>query len=183
MNLTGTIKLESPRLTLRRGTIEDAEEMFKNWASDDEVTKYLTWDSHKTIYDTIEILKMWDKQYGTSTFFQWLIELKSEQIPIGAINLFSVNLKDESCEIGYCLSRKYWCRGYVSEACREILNFAFNIVGFRVVYARHEIHNPASGRIMEKNGMKYFKTTEEFSKKLQSILKTHYYIIRKEEFR
>ena len=155
MNLIGTVKLESPRLILRRGTLEDAEEMFKNWASDDEVTKYLTWDSHKTIKDTIDILKMWVKQYGTSTFFQWIIELKSEKFPIGTINLFSVNLKEESCEIGYCLGSKYWGLGYASEACREVLNFAFNRIGFKVVYARHEIHNPASGRVMEKNGMKY----------------------------
>jgi len=42
MNHKGTVTLETERLILRRCTLDDAEAMFQNWASDDEVTKYLT---------------------------------------------------------------------------------------------------------------------------------------------
>ena len=42
-------KLETERLILRELTEEDAEEMYKNWASDDEVSKYVRWSTHKNI--------------------------------------------------------------------------------------------------------------------------------------
>lgn len=46
MNHLGTVVLETTRLKLRRFTIEDAEGMYRNWASEDEVTKFLTWPTH-----------------------------------------------------------------------------------------------------------------------------------------
>ena len=49
MNHLGTRELATDRLTLRRFEIEDAENMFYNWASDPEVTKYLTWPTHKSV--------------------------------------------------------------------------------------------------------------------------------------
>ncbi|MDD3999344.1 MAG: GNAT family N-acetyltransferase [Bacilli bacterium] len=182
MNLTGTIELETERFILRKASKNDAVAMYKNWASDDEVTKYLNWDTHQSLKDSVKILKMWESQYDNLAFFQWIIELKAESTAIGTISLFSVHLKDGSCEIGYCLGRKYWNQGIMSEACHRILGFAFNTVGFTVVYSRHHINNPASGRVMEKNGMKYIGVQEEFSNKTQSIIKTNRYVIRKEEF-
>ena len=49
MNHKGTVALETERLILRRFYIEDADAMFKNWASDEEVTKYLTWPTHSDV--------------------------------------------------------------------------------------------------------------------------------------
>lgn len=49
MNHKGTIQLETERLILRRFTIDDAPAMFKNWASDPEVTKFMTWPTHKDV--------------------------------------------------------------------------------------------------------------------------------------
>ena len=43
MNKAGTQKIETQKLILRRFKIEDAEDMYNNWASDPEVTRYLTW--------------------------------------------------------------------------------------------------------------------------------------------
>jgi len=46
MEHLGTRKLETERLILRQFTVNDIEKIFNNWASDDDVTKYLTWLSH-----------------------------------------------------------------------------------------------------------------------------------------
>ena len=40
----GTKTINKDRLTLRRFEISDANDMFKNWASDNEVSKFLAWD-------------------------------------------------------------------------------------------------------------------------------------------
>ena len=42
----GTQTIETSRLILRQARMEDAEVMFRNWANDAEVTKYLTWPPH-----------------------------------------------------------------------------------------------------------------------------------------
>ena len=53
MNDLGTITLETERLILRKFKIEDAEAMYNNWATDPECNKYLSWDLHKNIEETI----------------------------------------------------------------------------------------------------------------------------------
>ena len=53
----GTILLETERLLLRRFTMEDAEAMYRNWGSDEEVYRYLRAKPHKTIEDTLAVLQ------------------------------------------------------------------------------------------------------------------------------
>ncbi|MBR2067612.1 MAG: GNAT family N-acetyltransferase, partial [Solobacterium sp.] len=49
MKHLGTKTIETSRLILRKLNDDDAEAMFRNWASDNEVTKYLTWPTHNNI--------------------------------------------------------------------------------------------------------------------------------------
>ena len=49
MRHTGTITLETPRLILRRFAAGDAAAMYRNWASDPEVTRFLTWPPHESL--------------------------------------------------------------------------------------------------------------------------------------
>ena len=68
MRHTGTQTIATERLTLRRFTIEDAENMYYNWASDPEVTKYLTWQPHKSVEETTEILQQWEEDYSKNVY-------------------------------------------------------------------------------------------------------------------
>ncbi len=63
MENKGTKILESGRLILRPFVIEDAEAMYKNWASDPEVTKFLTWKPHENVNTTIESISRWINGY------------------------------------------------------------------------------------------------------------------------
>jgi ribosomal-protein-alanine N-acetyltransferase len=73
MEHLGTIELDTKRLILRRFRIEDAENMFKNWAHDDEVTKYLTWPSHQDISVSNNFIKKRKKNYEKNDFYDWEI--------------------------------------------------------------------------------------------------------------
>lgn len=75
MNHKGTVKLETDRLILRRFVIEDADDMFINWANDDEVTKFLTWLTHTSVDVSKEILSDWIERYEKNDFYNWAIEL------------------------------------------------------------------------------------------------------------
>ena len=57
MKNSGTVRMETKRLVLRPYVIEDADAMFRNWANDPQVTKYLTWEPHKDVEETKQILE------------------------------------------------------------------------------------------------------------------------------
>ena len=107
MNHLGTIKLETDRLLLRRFTLDDAESVFYNWASDDEVTKYLTWPTHKSIDVSRGYMDFCVKGYTDLSFYQWGIELKDTQELIGNISVVKVIDEIDSLELGNIL---YMCR-------------------------------------------------------------------------
>ena len=75
MNHIGTREIATERLTLRRFEIEDAENMFYNWANDPEVTKYLTWPAHESVDTTETILKEWISKYEKKIFISGLLSL------------------------------------------------------------------------------------------------------------
>ena len=64
MNHIATKELETDRILLRRISVDDAEKMYNNWASDPEVSKYVTWPTHKDINVTKDLLKIWEAEYA-----------------------------------------------------------------------------------------------------------------------
>lgn len=155
MQHKGTVTLETERLILRKFTIEDADEMFSNWANDDEVAKYMRWDAHKTIDETIDVLKNRIERYNNLNTYHWAIVLKDIDLLVGNVALMISNEKDQCGEVAYCLSRKYWEKGIVSEALSKVLHFGLMEVGFNRIEAYHAVANPGSGKVMQKAGMQY----------------------------
>lgn len=85
MEHKGTVTLETPRLILRRLTLADAEPMYRNWASDPGVTKFLTWPTHSSVEVTKQILALWASHYEELNYYQWGIVVKDENALIGTI--------------------------------------------------------------------------------------------------
>lgn len=155
MKHLGTKTIETKRLVLRRFTIEDAEAMFANWASDPEVTKYLTWPTHRSIEVTKKVLSFWLADYEKEDNYQWCIALKENDEAIGSLGVVHMNEEVGSVELGYCIGRKFWNQGYTSEAVEAVIRFFFDKVGMNRVEARHDVANSNSGRVMKKCGMSY----------------------------
>ena len=153
MKHIGTIKIETERLILRRFRIEDAPEMYRNWASDPEVTAYLTWPPHERVEDTKSILSDWISKYGEQDFYNWAMELKETGEVIGNISVVALYEPLSEAKMGYCMSRAYWGRGLMPEALRAVIALLFDEVGANRVEARHDARNPKSGRVMSKAGM------------------------------
>ena len=108
MNHCGTRTIETERLLLRRFVIEDADAMFQNWASDKEVTRFLTWPAYSSADTAIQVLNEWDVSYEKPDFYQWAIVLKEIKEPIGSISVVASDEKTEMAEIGYCIGRLWW---------------------------------------------------------------------------
>ena len=150
---TGTQTIGTRRLLLRRFRIEDAGDMYENWASDPEVTRFLTWQPHADVGVTRALLNEWIPCYKDGGYFNWVVEWKQSGRAIGNISCVKVDENGESCEIGYCLSRSFWGRGIMPEALRAVIRYLFDTAGFYRIAARHDAENLKSGRVMEKAGM------------------------------
>lgn len=154
----GTITIETLRLNLRRFEERDAEDMFRNWAGDAEVCRYLSWGPHTSVDMSLKRILNWIEGYQRAGTYVWVLELKRKGIAIGSISVEIADDKGESCEIGYCLSKEYWNRGVMTEALQAVLHYLFYEVGYRRIQAKHDVLNVGSGRVMQKAGMQYEKT-------------------------
>ena len=158
----GTQIIETERLILRPFTMDDAPAMYRNWASDPEVTKHLTWPTHESVEVSRLVLADWTSHYPEHNFYQWAIVLKENgPEPIGNISVVHVKDSTLCATMGYCMSRAHWRKGIMAEALTALIAFLFDEVGFNRIEADHDIENPASGRVMQKSGMTFEGTSRQ----------------------
>lgn len=142
-------ELETKHCILRHLRADDAQTIFDTWASDPEVTKYLTWKAHKSVEETKQILDIWLKDYEDQNCFRYGIELKATGELIGMID--AAHFRDEKPEIGYDLGRKYWGHGYMTECLKAITQELF-ASGYTTILVRAADSNIGSNRVIQKNG-------------------------------
>lgn len=173
--------LTTERLILRKITIEDIDDMYA-YASNDEVSKYLTWETHRNITDTKDYIKLILNNYKNNKIAPWGIEHKETKKMIGSIDFVNWFPNDKVAEIGYVLSQDYWGKGLMTEAARELIAFGFEKMDLIRIQARCFTKNFGSERIMQKTGM----TLEGIMRKAMFTKGAHQdiklYSILKEEF-
>lgn len=178
----GTQTIETGRLILRQAVLQDARPMYDNWASDPEVTRYLTWPVHSSVEVTRQVLESWIEGYARDNFYQWMIVLKDEGQPIGSISGMDPNDKLSSIEIGYCIGKAWWHRGIMSEALQAVLQYLFESCDFNRITARHDVKNPRSGNVMSRCGMVYEGTAKQSALNNQGICDMAHYAILKSQW-
>jgi [ribosomal protein S5]-alanine N-acetyltransferase len=145
-------QLETERLVLRKPRMDDARAIFEGWTQDREVTRYLTWRPHERIEQTQEFVQGCIRAWEGETRFPYVITLKGTGEVIGIID---PRIEGPKIGIGYGSARAYWGKGYVTEATRAIIHWAFQQPSIYRVYATTDVENIASRRVMEKVGMQY----------------------------
>ncbi len=175
-------ELESERLLLRRMRLDDAEDMFA-YASDPEVTRYVLFETHRSIEDSRTFLRFAAEGYERGDFCGWGLVLKASGTFVGTCGMEADQATEQArAEIGYVLAREHWGRGLMPEAVRCMLRFCFGRLGLNRVEARCIAENTASARVMEKAGMTYEGTLREQAyikgayrdMKIYSILRREY---------
>lgn len=181
MNHVGTKTLETERLILRAFCIEDAEGMYRNWASDEEVTRYLTWPVHPNVEGTKALLGIWEEKAKEPDNYQWCIVLKETQEPIGSIGAVAQEEELSSVEIGYCCGRAFWGKYIMTEALGAVRDYLFEEVGVNRLEARHDTNNPASGKVMKKCGFQFEGIKRQGGKNNMGICDIAYYAMLRED--
>lgn len=153
MVLTGTRRLQTDRLVLRRLTVGDAQQVYDNWASDPEVTQFLRWSTHSSVDVSRAIVGAWVDSYDDPGTFNWGIELIEDETLIGQTSVVEQDLSVGLVNVGYVVGRRWWGRGYCTEALVAVTGYLFAGAQANKVEASHDPANVASGRVMEKAGM------------------------------
>ena len=181
MEHKGTKSLETKRLLLRKITVGDTEAAFANWMSDGNVTTYLRWPTHTSIETSRAVIASWVSQYAQADFYQWVIVLKETGAPVGTIGTIGQDDDLERLEIGYCLGSRWWHQGIMSEALAAVIHYLFTEVGANRIDARHDPHNPHSGAVMKKCGLRYEGTLRQADRNNQGIVDVCLYAILRED--
>ncbi|MBQ6066153.1 MAG: GNAT family N-acetyltransferase [Clostridia bacterium] len=155
----GTQTITTERLTLRRFTVDDAQEMYDNWANDPRVTKFLSWEPHASPEATAALLKDWVAAYENANCYNWVMEYKKHCI--GTISVVRISDRNESAELGYDLGFDYWNMGFMTETVKAVIAFLFDEVGCHRIVIRHAVKNPASGKVAQKCGLTHEGTQHE----------------------
>ncbi|MBS1982765.1 MAG: GNAT family N-acetyltransferase [Bdellovibrionales bacterium] len=147
--------LITERLTLAPLTEADAESMFE-WASDPEVTRYVTWRAHSTPADSLlyihQCLARTTLVVG-QVFVAWAIRDRAGRA-MGSISFTQVG--EIQGQIGFVLRRDQWDHGYTREACEAVIDWAFDrLVDIERIQGRCLPHNMGSCRVFEKIGMNF----------------------------
>lgn len=183
MNHKGTKTIETERLILRAFHPEDTDAMFRNWASDPEVTKYLTWPVHGSTDTTRQVVNEWIDAYEALDRYHWAIEQKEIREPIGSISAVKVDDRTEAVTIGYCIGRNWWGQGITAEALKALIEFFFEEIGVNCINACHDPRNPNSGRVMKKCGMTYEGTWRAGGVNNQGVCDESWYSILRAEYK
>lgn len=174
--------LETERLILRKFEKKDIEDLYE-YASDEEVTRYVPFPRYESLKDAEEYIAFLEHQYKEGDLTSsWAIELKDSKKVIGAINFVEVSLVDQCAMVGYILNKQYWCKGYITEALKKILEESFITLSFHRVEARCIKENVGSSKVMEKCGMQFEGCFRDKFYHHGKFVDENYYAILKEEY-
>jgi ribosomal-protein-alanine N-acetyltransferase len=143
-------RIETDRLVLRKPTLADAEAVFSRYASDPQVTKFMSWPRHRSIDDTLAFLAFSNAEWEKWPAGPYLIEA-SEGVLLGSTGLSFEN--EVTVETGYVLAVDAWGRGYATEALNAVVRVARDM-GVRRLHAHHHPENVRSARVLQKCGFR-----------------------------
>ena len=146
--------LQTERLTLRKLTPRDAQDMF-DYAHRADVTRYLTWSPHPDVRYSREYLEYLQGRYAGGMYYDWGVIDRSTGKMIGTCGFTSFNCTHDKAEIGYVLHPDYWGKGLAAEAVKKILDFGFEKLRLHRIEAKFMKENARSLRVMEKVGMTF----------------------------
>lgn len=148
------IHIETERLLLRPPRLTDAEALYRNYTSDPEVPRYMTWTPHESPSETQGFIERCLQDADAGRAFHWMLtERGGNDEPFGVV---SVSRDNEFCmHLGYVVGRERWGQGLVPEAAQAVLDWVKAQPEIYRCYAVCDVENRASARVLEKLKLRY----------------------------
>jgi RimJ/RimL family protein N-acetyltransferase len=177
------MQINTERLLLREIDHQDTKDI-QEYATDLEVIKYLTFGPN-TLEDTKNFIEQCinNQKENPRRNYDLGITLPTINKLIGGCGIRVSDPRNSTGDIGYCLNRSYWGKGYATEAAIGLLGFGFKDLMLHRIYAHVDPENVASIRVLEKLGMRYEGHLRQNLLIHDEFRDTHLYAILKEEWK
>ena len=145
--------LETEDLVLRRPERKDAKDIFR-YASDPDVARYVLWEPHRSISETRAFIRFLIGRIHAGCPSSWVVAQKDSGRVIGTIGIIWYSEENRSAELGYSFARDCWKHGFATQALNALIDLLFRSLPLNRIEAQHDVRNPASGRVMQKCGLR-----------------------------
>lgn len=142
--------LKTKRLALRRVEEGDKLDIF-TYASDPELTRWMTFPIHRSLDDTQAFLDYIQPVMDADREFSWAI--RCSDVGSQLLGIVSLTRSNHGLELGYALNRAHWGNGYVPEAATALREWSFTVEKTQRLWASCHIDNQQSARVLRKLGM------------------------------
>lgn len=149
--MSGTITLKTRRLQLRKHRIEDALPLHEEFGCDEKMFEFSGWNPYATEEQARAAVGRFIDGYADDRFYGWAIDYEGQLA--GTIGAYDYNAETNSIEIGCSIARRFWGRGFASEAVKAVLDYLLEEEKIDRVTAWCAADNIGSMRAMEKAGM------------------------------
>lgn len=165
--------IETERLILRPWVETDAESLYE-YAKNPLIGPAAGWPIHTSIENSRQIIR--DILSAKETY---AVTIKNDDIAIGSIGLLigsasNLEINADEAEIGYWVGEPYWGQGFIPEAVRKIMRYAFEELNIPVIWCGYFDGNEKSKRVNEKCGFKFHHTEYEKEWPLINATKTQH---------
>ncbi|MGM9550783.1 MAG: GNAT family N-acetyltransferase [Clostridia bacterium] len=145
--------LETDRLILRHVNSDDADDVFRCWMQDEDVSRYMLWKASNDINKAREFIDFEMNNLENEKWHRWIIVLKDTEDVIGTCLIF-FNEEENNWDISYNLGKRFWGMGYMTEAMSRVMMYAEEELKIKECIAAHAAKNKASGRVLQKLGFR-----------------------------
>ncbi|MDO4481985.1 MAG: GNAT family N-acetyltransferase [Bacillota bacterium] len=152
MDMHGTVTLKGDRIILRRYSVEDINVLYEDLGLDIKMYEFSGWNPYKTPEMTAATVEKYICSYNDAAFYGWAVE--SEGRLIGTVGAYDYNEAENSAELGISISRRYWNKGYGSEALDMVIKYLTEVEDIGLLKAWCAADNKGSRKAMENCGMK-----------------------------
>ena len=174
--------IETNRLIIRPFKQSDAGKIYEA-CNDVEITKTTLGIAFPyTLEDAKNFIEYTNDAMSDQKSYELAITLKENADKVvGCISLMGIKRPSNKAELAYWVAKKYWNHGIATEAARAIIEYGFNTLNLNSIFARFLDNNPASGKVMQKIGMKYVGKMREHEYKSGQYYDVFYYEILKSD--
>jgi RimJ/RimL family protein N-acetyltransferase len=149
MNKAPPTLFEAARLRLRRVRDSDISATFE-LGSDPAVSRLMDWRTLSDVTEAAKSIETGRVGWEQGKEFDWVITVAPQDFAVGKLACFP---DGHRAEIGYLLNRRFWGKGYATEAAACLMKWLFAEGGLWRVWATCDVENLPSARVLEKIGM------------------------------